>query len=230
MHLEILVEDSSGCRLLEAIVPKIIGPHAEPHTWRLIPYKGLGRLPAGLTGSSDPHKRILLDQLPRILRGYGKTPGIDGVIVVVDADRRDSAAVLAELHDLLSQVDPAPPTMFRLAIEEIEAWYFGDREALLSAYPKARRDILDRYTQDAVCGTWELLADALNPGGAAAIKKVGFTHPGEVKHAWAAAIGPRMDPQRNRSPSFQTFVDALTRLTATSPETGDGPRATARPR
>jgi len=38
----------------------------------------------GMKASTDPAKRVLLDQLPRQLRGYGKTPGIDAVIVVLD--------------------------------------------------------------------------------------------------------------------------------------------------
>jgi len=37
-------------------------------------YKGIGRLPKNLKGTSDPSKRILLDQLPKLLRGYGKMP------------------------------------------------------------------------------------------------------------------------------------------------------------
>ena len=38
----------------------------------------------GMKASTDPAKRMLLDQLPRLLGGYGKTPGIDAVIVVLD--------------------------------------------------------------------------------------------------------------------------------------------------
>jgi len=37
------------------------------------------------------------------------------------------------------------------------------------SYPRAKRDVLDRYVQDRVCGTWELLADAVYPGGSTAI-------------------------------------------------------------
>ena len=42
MHFEILVEDSSGKRLLEILIPQFIGPHGAPHTWRLHDYKGVG--------------------------------------------------------------------------------------------------------------------------------------------------------------------------------------------
>lgn len=40
MHIEILVEDSSGERLLGILLPKLLGEHGTPHTWRLHAYKG----------------------------------------------------------------------------------------------------------------------------------------------------------------------------------------------
>ena len=92
MHIEVLVEDSSGGKLLQVLLPQFLGPHGEPHTWRLHRYKGIGRIPRGLAINSDPAKRMLLDQLPKLLRGYGKTAGIDAVVVVLDTDRRDCAA------------------------------------------------------------------------------------------------------------------------------------------
>ncbi len=213
MHIEVLVEDSSGAKLVETLLPRVIGPEGDPHTWRIHDYKGMGRIPAGLT-KADPAKRALLDQLPRVLSGYGKTPGIDAVVVVVDNDDRDCKAFLAELHDLLQRCNPAPFTLFRLAIEEMEAWLLGDRQALLAAYPKAKKDVLDRYRQDSICGTWEWLADAIHPGGHAAIRKAGWPLPGQVKHEWAERIGPHMNVEDNASPSFSKFRDGLRRLVA----------------
>ena len=214
MHLEFLVEDSSGARLVESLLPRIIGPHGEPHTWRVVDYKGIGRLPKGLGGTADPAKRALLNQLPRVLSGYGKTPGYDAVVVVVDNDDRDCRAFLAELQQVLAQCNPAPTTMFRLAIEEMEAWLLGDRPALLAAYPRAKKDVLARYQQDRVCGTWELLANAVYPGGHAAIKKAGWPLPGQVKHTWAERMGPLMDVEANASPSFGKFRDGVRHLVA----------------
>jgi hypothetical protein len=108
--------------------------------------------------------------------------------------------------------------MFRLAIEEIEAWYFGDREALLKAYPGAKKKILDDYEQDSRCGTWELLADAIYPGGATAIKKAGWPLPGQVKHEWANKIGPHMAAKRNNSPSFKKLPEGLHKLIDVAPK------------
>jgi len=68
MHFEFLVEDASGCILLGQLLPKILGPGP---TYRVHAYKGIGHVPAGLSSRSAPDRRILLDQLPRLLRGYG---------------------------------------------------------------------------------------------------------------------------------------------------------------
>ncbi len=214
MHIEILVEDSSGERLLQVLLPQFLGPQGEPHTWRLHAYKGIGRIPQGLVTTADPAKRILLAQLPKLLRGYGKTPGIDAVVVVLDTDKRNCVAFLAELRAAKNACNPVPNTLFRLAIEEMEAWYFGDQDALLVAYPRAKREVLGKYVQDSICDTWELLADAVHSGGSAAIKKAGWPLPGQMKHEWAEKIGPLMDPERNISPSFAKLRDGLRRLVA----------------
>jgi hypothetical protein len=212
MHIEFLVEDSSGEKLLAQLLPQILGEQGAPHTWRLKAYKGIGRIPPGLSAKADPAKRMLLDQLPRLLQGYGKTPGIDAVVVVLDTDRRDCMAFLQELTSLAANCNTAPHTLFRLAIEEIEAWYLGDKQGILKAYPRAKREVLDRYVQDGVCGTWELMADAVYAGGSAAIKKAGWPLPGQIKHEWAERITPFMDINQNSSPSFVKFRDGLLRL------------------
>lgn len=204
MHIEVLVEDSSGATLIEALMPRVIGPYGEPHTWKIHSYKGIGRIPKGLTSKADPAKRALLNQLPRLLPGYGRTPGIDAVVVVVDNDSRNCEQFLAELQELLAQCNPAPRTLFRLAIEEMEAWFLGDRQALLAAYPKAKKDVLARYRQDSICGTWELLADAIHPGNR--------PPSGQIKHEWAEKIAPHMDVENNNSHSFGKFRDGLRRL------------------
>ena len=214
MHIEVLVEDSSGAALIESLMPQAIGPQGDPHSWRIHPYKGVGRIPQGLVAKGDPSKRALLDQLPRLLIGYGKTPGIDAVVVVLDSDNRPCKDFLSELQVLLKRCNPAPNTLFRLAIEEMEAWILGDRTALLAAYPKARKDVLARYVQDSICGTWELLADAVHHGGHASIQKAGWPLPGQLKHEWVRKISPGMDIERNASPSFGKFRDGLRRLIA----------------
>ena len=211
MHIEFLVEDRSGALLLQEVLPKILGCQGEPHYWRLHSYKGIGRIPKGLTKGGDPANRILLDQMPRILKGYSQTPGIDAVVVVLDVDRRNCGEFLTELRDIATNCG-LPDTMFRLAIEEMEAWYFGDPTALKAAYPKAKADVLGKYSQDSVCDTWETLADAIYPGGSAAIKTIGWPLPGQVKCEWATKIAPLMNVDFNDSPSFCKFRDGVRRL------------------
>ena len=70
MHFEVLVEDRSGKSALDILIPKIIG---DRHTFKVIPYRGIGRIPQNLTTHTDATKRQLLDQLPRLLRAYGRT-------------------------------------------------------------------------------------------------------------------------------------------------------------
>jgi len=212
MHIEFLVEDSSGEKLLQILLPKILGEPGNRHSWRLHPYKGIGRIPKNLTKAVDPAKRMLLDHLPRLLSGYGRTPGIDAVVILLDSDNRDCRGFLSELNAIVDGCNPRPNTLVRLAIEEMEAWYFGDQAALLQAYPRAKKDVLSRYRQDSICGTWEMLADAIYPGGSVAIKNAGWPLPGQIKHEWAEKVGPLLMIDRNTSPSFGKLRDGLARL------------------
>ena len=222
MHFDVFVEDESGSIVVDVILGKILGENGTFHSWRMKSYKGLGHIPKGLRGKTDPAKRVLLDQLPRILRGYGDIPeygdspdASSAVVVVVDLDNRDCMAFKQELLEVLNACRPRPKTLFRIAIEEIEAWLLGDHPAVKAAYPGAKDSVLDRYRQDAICGTWEVLADAIHAGGAAALKKEGWPAPGKAKCEWAREIAQHMIPTRNRSPSFQVFRDGVLRLADT---------------
>ena len=219
MHFEVLVEDSSGSIALNTIMVKILGPNYELHSWRVIPYKGLGRIPRNMHGLTDPRRRILLDQLPRILRGYGRSlPDPAAVIVVVDLDDKDCIAFKGELLDVLNACNPRPKALFRIAIEESEAWLLGDREAVKAGFPYTKEPVLDSYVQDSICGTWEVLADAIHPGGSARLKGLGYPDIGIAKSEWAKAIAPMMDVDRNRSKSFQVFRDAVRNLACVGQE------------
>jgi hypothetical protein len=94
----------------------------------------------------------------------------------------------------------------------MEAWLLGDRTAITTAYPRAKTKILNKYRQDSICGTWELLADAIHKGGAAALKKEGWPAPGRAKCKWAKKIAPHIDVDANRSQSFGVFRDGVRKL------------------
>lgn len=218
MHFEILVEDASGKMALEQILEKIVGPSGDEHTFRIIPYKGIGRIPKNLKANSDPKHRALLNRLPHILGGYGKAhKHIEAVvIVVVDLDSKNCLDFKQELMDILDSCDPAPTALFRIAIEEGEAWLLGDRKAVETAYPNVKKAVLKKYKQDSICGTWEVLADALYKGGATKLKKLGWPAAGEAKCEWAEKIAPYMDVDKNKSKSFQTFRDGVRRFLSSS--------------
>lgn len=211
MHFEILIEDTSGKIALKSILEKILGPDGTSHTYRIHPYKGTGNIPKNLRGATDPQKRILLDRLPKLLRGYGKSlQGCDAaVVVIVDLDDKDCMTFKQELLDILSSCNPKPTTLFRIAIEEGEAWLLGDHNAVKDAYPRVKDAVLNAYIQDSICGTWEKLADAIYPGGSSKLCQLGWPHIGQAKCEWAERIAPHIDIDRNQSKSFQVFRDGI---------------------
>ena len=118
-----------------------------------------------------------------------------------------------QLFGILTACHPRPETRFCIAIEEGEAWLLGDRPAVVDAYPSADGNALRNYRNDDICGTWELLADAVYRGGAEALKRSGWRAVGREKAAWAKRIAQRMDVERNASPSFQYFRERVRALT-----------------
>ena len=212
MHFEILIEDQSGKKALDILVPKIID---REHTFRIIPYKGIGRIPKGIISKSEARKRILLDQLPRLLRGYGKAFSNYSedypvaVIVVCDLDDKCLREFRQELNAVLNSCNPKPETRFCLAVEEGESWFLGDLNAIQNAYPKNISTVLNNYVNDSICGTWELLADAVYPGGARALLGKGWQAVGAEKSDWAEKISPNMNILTNKSPSFCYFRNKL---------------------
>src|ERR1035441_7725622 len=126
MHIEILVEDLSGKMALDILVPRIVGGQ---DTFRVHSYKGVGRIPKNMKDATDPSKRILLTNLPKLLKGYGRTferyprNYTAAVILVCDLDDKDLKDFLQELNGILDACHPRPETRFCIAIEEGEAWF-----------------------------------------------------------------------------------------------------------
>ncbi len=212
MYFEILVEDQSGKALLEEVVPRIVADAAVRP--RIMHYKGIGALPKDLRAGAHARTRALLNNLPRLLRGYGQTPGIDALVVVMDSDRRDCGELLSELQSCAAANLFPVRAVFRIAIEETEAWLLSDRDAVLRAYPRAKRPLLERYEPDSICDTWEMLADAVHPGGRAALGSGGYAETGALKSEWARKIGPQLDLANPKSPSFRKLLTTLRDLAA----------------
>lgn len=205
MHFHFLIEDKSGKKMLEHLVPKIID--ADQNTFEVNSYEGIGHLPKKMTNPKTLKQQSLLNDLQRILKGLGKTfAGYDSsypacVIVVCDLDDRCLAEFRTELIHILTLCNPKPETRFCIAIEEGEAWLLGDQKAIRTAYPKVKKAILDRYTYDSICGTWEVLKEAIG---------------NSKKTEWADKITPYIDIEANQSESFQYFVSKVRELATNS--------------
>lgn len=93
----------------------------------------------------------------------------------------------------------------RVVVEELEAWYFGDWEAVRMVYPRVPRTIPQRRGMrdpDAVQGgTWEAFERIL--------QRHGYFQGGLRKLEAARVLGAALDPSRNRSGSFQAFWRVL---------------------
>jgi hypothetical protein len=147
-----------------------------------------------------------LDRLPATLRAYGRAlnPAAERVLVLVDLDADRCMDLKGRMTALLDLCDPAPAVLFRIAIEETEAFYLGDPAAIRRAFPQARLNKMRDYVQDNVCGTWELFRDVIGAQS-------------EDKVEWAARMGEQLGTdwrgtQANRSPSFRQFCIALRKL------------------
>jgi len=137
------------------------------------------------------------------------------VVVLIDSDNKNCHALKEELEQaaksagfLAKSSCQSPATsevMNRLAIEELEAWFFGDVEAICQAYPGVPKHLHRRARfrdLDAIQGgTWEALQRVL--------QRAGYFTSGFSKRKVARDISRFMEPDRNRSKSFQVFRDGL---------------------
>jgi hypothetical protein len=197
MHLEFLVEEPSAEAALFNIVPKIL----HDVTFRIHPYQG---------------KKDLLSKLLPRLRGYRDwLPEDWRIVVLIDTDNEDCKELKAKLEGVaeragfLTKSRWATESYFqvlnRLAIEELEAWFFGDVDALHAVYPRISLNLRNKAKYrdpDAIRGgTWESLEQEL--------KKAGYFRGGFSKITTARDVSAHMLPERNRSKSFQVFRQGL---------------------
>ena len=210
MLIEILSEDKSGAVVVERLAKRICeneGMDAEVHVH---PHRGCGSLPKDMTAKPPKFASSLLDLLPAKLRAYNKVYGGKDVILIIamDSDDNDPQTLRQEIYSCASKFAPNIRSIVGLSTEEIEAWMLGDKHAIIDAYPDCRRDVLDSYVQDSVCGTWETLCRAVSENAEELID-IGYPAIGHYKALWAETISRYMLPQKNVSPSFNTFKMAL---------------------
>lgn len=166
-------------------------------------------------------KTQLLAELPRRLNGYARMPANHRprTLVLVDRDDDDCIALKARLGDaataagLNHKAQPGVATfevVNRIVVEELEAWYFGDLDAVAEVWPGVKTTLgrsAPYRDPDAIKGgTHEAFLRVLKQAGywkdQAKLPKV------EAARKMAAAI----DPERNRSASFQHFMSGLNAL------------------
>ncbi len=190
MHFEVLVEEPSAQAAMDVLLPRLLGPE---HTWQTHNFRD---------------KQTLLKELPRRLRGYAHwIPPNYRIVVLLDEDRQDCLVLKARLDQTAREAGLTDRVLNRIAVEELEAWWFGDVDALRTVYPRlpatlARRG---RYRDpDAIAGgTWEALDQEL--------RQVGYRE-GLLKTAAAEQIAQYLDLERNTSTSFQVFRDGVRHL------------------
>lgn len=198
MQIEFFLEEPSAEAALSTILPKILSVDI---IYNFHVFEG---------------KHDLLKKLPRRLKGYSKwLPEDWRIMVLIDEDRKDCRELKAKLEKtahnagFVTKSSATPNGTFqvvnRLAIEELEAWFFGDIEALHAAYPKISKNLQSKakyQNPDAIQGgTSEALEGLL-------IQKKYYK--GRIpKPTVAQNIAQYMEPSRNRSRSFQVFIEGL---------------------
>jgi hypothetical protein len=196
--LIVFVEESSMEVALEQLLPKLIGDIE----FQIIRFQC---------------KDDLLKKAPSRLQGYASwLPTGWRILVLVDRDDDDCAVLKAGLENMAAKaglltktaVDHGQPfqVVNRIAIEELEAWFFGDWVAMRAAYPRVPATIPQKAgfrDPDAIAGgTWEAVERIL--------KKAGYFSTGLRKLELARSVAAHMDVNQNQSRSFQAFANAVT--------------------
>ena len=198
LHLEFLVEEASLEAALTQLLPKILPSNV---TSNIHAYRG---------------KPDFFEKVPNRLKGYRAwLPPDWKIVVLIDEDREDCLKIKKQLEDIAisaglitkssCQEYKSFQVLNRIVVEELEAWFFGDVEAICQAYPKVSANLANQQPYrdpDAIKGgTWEALERVL--------KKAGY-HPGGLeKYKASSEISQYMNPKSNRSKSFQVFYQGL---------------------
>jgi hypothetical protein len=210
--LHVLVEGPSERALFEGWGQRFLSSHS----LRIHPHQGKGRLPGDPDARVDPRRRGLLDQLPAKLRAFGQDldSKTDRVLVLVDADDDDCEELKDRLAALKERIHPCPEVMFRIAVEETEAFYLGDVNAIRKAFRSVKLSAMKDYEQDAPdVGTWEIFRDVIGASD-------------EDKVEWATQIAPCLskDPLKNKSPSFRHLCGAMRKLCGEAEQAKSAPK------
>lgn len=215
MYFQFLIEDKSTKILVNHVMEKLNNQYADKEIiWNVKPFGGIGHLRK--KGNALEQKTgKLLNDLPMYMKAFSKVlqnMEYAALIIVLDNDKRDVKHFRQELESLAISNMVLCDYVFCIAIKEMEAWLLGDTEAIKEAYPEAKMQHIKRYEQDAICETWEVLADIVYPHGLSKLKKKAdgsYSEIGKAKCEWADKIGSCLHLHENISPSYQLFIGEL---------------------
>ncbi|MEO1235660.1 MAG: DUF4276 family protein [Planctomycetota bacterium] len=191
-RLVFFLEEPSAEALLESYLPRLMPGWKKDVDFVTIVFRG---------------KQDLEKQLPKRLRAW-QTPG-DRFLVLRDQDAQDCLAVKQSLSravlDTLAPRNPTPAHAVRLACRELEAWYWGNPDAVESALG------VTGVVDSAGRARFRIVDEVQNPAEAL-VKATGGAY---QKIAGSRSIGRHLtlDPSDSRSASFKVFVSAVRRLT-----------------
>lgn len=203
MWLLVHVEEPSMKEALDSLLPRMLADRALNPT--IIDH-----------GS----KAALLRDLPARLRSYRAMGADVRALALVDKDAHDCAVLKQQLEHasrtagLATKTAPDRAGQFRvvnrIVVEELEAWFFGDIEALCRAYPGVPATLAERAgfrDPDGIHETWQTLLRVLQRAGH--YQGLGRLPKLEV----ARRVAPLMRIDTNRSRSFQAFVTGFAAIT-----------------
>ena len=182
--LVFLLEERSMKALLDGLLPRFL-PDLK---FQCVPHEG---------------KHDLEKSIPRKLRAWHE-PGVRFVIVY-DNDGGNCIELKHRLSALCNE-SGRPDTLVRIACQELEAWYFGDLDAMALAFDKKQLSKIgnkSRYRDP----------DSITYPS----KELSKLIPEFQKISGARKMSIHLSRTANRSGSYHALMDGIERLAATMP-------------
>ena len=202
MRVNFLVEEISAKAALEQLLPRLLPVGC---TFRIRVFEGW---------------QDLMGSLKVVLQGYRRRITQEGetdlrVVILLDGDgncrrrKTDLEEKAAQVGLHTKSTAGASQVFYVLncvAVQELEAWWLGDRAAIMAAYEGVKphhfkgtdRNVDAPSKPNAVL--WEVL------------KEGRYFLTGKRKTQWATDIAPHLDPARSTSASFGYFCAGLAAL------------------